>query len=309
MTKLIEKTAYIFLAFTVMMLAGCNDKEESTEVPVITTNYVISEGTYTTSNVPIPPYCIFAGDTILINRNDLKERLDHELIAFKYSHTISMLMLKRAPKYFPLIEPILKAKGIPDDFKYLMVIESNLNPRSVSTAAAAGFWQFTKSTGKQYGLEINSNVDERYNTEKATAAACDYINSAYNKYGNWLTAAASYNVGQNYISKELTNQHQKKAIDLWLPEETSRYIFRLLAVKTMFEHPEYFGFNLTEDELYKPAESIDTITVRTSIPDLARFANKYGVSYRELKSANLWLRESKLKNDSHREYRIAIVRD
>ncbi len=309
MTKLIGKTAYIVLTFTIIMLAGCNDREDSADVPVITTNYVISGGTDTTPNIPIPPYCIFAGDTILINRSDLKERLDHELIAFKYSHTTSTLMLKRAPKFFPIIEPILKAKGIPDDFKYLMVIESNLDPRSVSTAAAAGLWQFTQATGKQYGLEINSNVDERYNTEKATAAACDYINTAYNKYGNWLTAAASYNVGQNYISREITNQHRKNAIDLWLPKETSRYIFRLLAVKMMFEHPENFGFNLTPDELYRPAEVIDTITVRTSIPDLARFANKYGISYRELKSANLWLRESKLKNNSKREYRIAITRD
>lgn len=307
--KLNGQTAYIILAFTVMALAGCKDRADSTDVPAFAANYIISDGTYATPNIPVPPYCIFAGDTILIDRNDLRERLDRELIAFKYSHTTSTLMLKRAPKFFPLIEPILKAKGIPDDFKYLMVIESNLNPRSVSNAAAAGLWQFTQATGKQYGLEINSNVDERYNTEKATAAACDYINTAYSKYGNWLTAAASYNVGQNYISRELTNQHRKKALDLWLPEETSRYIFRLLAVKMMFEHPENFGFNLMPDELYKPAEAIDTVIVRTSIPDLARFANKYGISYRELKSANLWLRESKLKNNSKREYRIAITRD
>ncbi|MBQ6045364.1 MAG: lytic transglycosylase domain-containing protein, partial [Bacteroidales bacterium] len=179
----------------------------------------------------VPDYIVFAGDTVRFDRADLRERMDRELIAFCYSHTNSTLMIKRANRYFPQIEPLLKAAAVPDDLKYLMVIESNVDPKAVSSTGAAGFWQFMKETGKSFGLVVNTEVDERYNTEKATLAACRYLKQAYAKYHDWLTAAASYNAGQGNISKRLTDQHQKSAMDLWLVEETSRYMFRILAAK------------------------------------------------------------------------------
>lgn len=254
----------------------------------------------------VPQYLVFAGDTVYFDRPDMRERLDRELIAFTYSHSISILMLKRSTRYFPQVEPILRAQGLPDDLKYLMVIESNLEPQSLSSASAAGLWQFTPSTAKAYGLEVNSNIDERYNTDKATEAACRYLKDAYEKYGDWLTVAASYNAGQNGISAKLDQQHVTRAVDLWLANETSRYMFRLLVVKMMFENPAMFGFHLSEDEYYPYIPAKDTVYVTESVPDLVKFAEDHGVSYARLKESNLWLRESRLNDSSHRTYKVLI---
>lgn len=254
----------------------------------------------------VPQYLVFAGDTVFFDRPDMRERLDRELIAFTYSHSISILMLKRSTRYFPQVEPILRAQGLPDDLKYLMVIESNLEPQSLSSASAAGLWQFTPSTAKAYGLEVNSNIDERYNTDKATEAACRYLKDAYEKYGDWLTVAASYNAGQNGISAKLDQQHVTRAVDLWLANETSRYMFRLLVVKMMFENPAMFGFHLSEDEYYPYIPAKDTVYVTESVPDLVKFAEDHGVSYARLKESNLWLRESRLNDSSHRTYKVLI---
>ncbi|MBO4499506.1 MAG: lytic transglycosylase domain-containing protein [Bacteroidaceae bacterium] len=254
----------------------------------------------------VPDYIVFAGETIRFDRADLRERLDRELIAFTYSHTNSILMLKRANRIFPQVEPILKACGIPDDLKYLMAIESNLDPLAVSSAGAAGLWQFTQSTGKLYGLEINSNVDERYNTEKATIAACNYLKSSLSKYGDWLTVAASYNAGQGAISTRLNNQRQTKATDLVLAAETSRYMFRILVAKMMFENPQLFGFRLKSEELYPYIPAKETVSVTETISDLVQFAEDHGVSYAQLREANPWLRELTLKDSSHKEYFIDI---
>lgn len=299
----------IFSVISVILFGNCRQSPRP-ESRTQTREYIYQSANanaVTQTEIPtVPDYIVFADDTIRFDSEDLYERMDRELLAFTFSHTTSILMLKRAPKYFPQIEPILKKHGIPDDFKYLMVIESNLDPQSVSTVGAAGLWQFTKTTGKQYGLEINANIDERYNIEKATTAACEYLNNAYNKYHNWLTVAASYNAGQNRITNEITRQRQKNAMNLWLPKETSRYIFRILAAKMMFSNPEQFGFDLREDQLYKPISCSDTVIVRNSIADLAAFALRHGVTYLELRKANLWLLEQNLKNQSKREYRIAI---
>jgi hypothetical protein len=254
----------------------------------------------------VPDYLVFAGDTIRFDRSDIRERMDRELIAFTYTQSVSILMIKRANRYFPQVEPILKANGIPDDLKYLMVIESNLEPRSVSSASAAGLWQFTPSTGKAYGMEINDNVDERYNVEKATEAACKFLSEAYSKFGDWMTVAASYNGGQQGMSRKLNSQNQTNAMDLWLVDETSRYMFRLLAAKMMFSNPSKFGFFLTADQLYPNILPKDTVVVSTSIPDLIKFAEKHAVSYSQLKQANLWLKGSMLNNSSHRKYKIVI---
>ncbi len=254
----------------------------------------------------VPQYLVFAGDTVFFDRPDMRERLDRELIAFTYSHSISILMLKRSTRYFPQVEPILRSQGLPDDLKYLMVIESNLDPQSLSSASAAGLWQFTPSTAKAYGLEVNGNIDERYNTDKATEAACRYLKDAYEKYGDWLTVAASYNAGQNGISAKLEQQHVTRAVDLWLANETSRYMFRLLVVKMMFENPPMFGFHLSEDEYYPYIPAADTVYVTESVPDLVKFAEDHGVSYARLKESNLWLRESRLNDSSHRTYKVLI---
>jgi hypothetical protein len=254
----------------------------------------------------VPSEMTFAGQTIKLDRADLRERMDRELIAFTYSHTNSTLMIKRANRLFPQIEPILKRMGVPDDLKYLMVIESNLDPQAASSAGAAGLWQFIQSTGRSYGLEVNANIDERYHTVKATEAACKFLKEAYDKYGNWMTVAASYNGGQQGMDRRILDQQQTDAMNMWLVSETSRYMFRLLAAKMMFENPQQFGFNFRREDLYPYIPVKKQVQITDPVPDLVSFAGQYGISYADLKRANLWLRESKLNNSSHRTYYIDI---
>ena len=268
------------------------------------TTYSVAQ---TQSGVPkVPEQMTFAGQTIKLDRADLRERMDRELVAFTYSHTNSTLMIKRANRLFPQIEPILKRMGIPDDLKYLMVIESNLDPQAASSAGAAGLWQFIQSTGRSYGLEVNANIDERYHTVKATEAACRFLNEAYEKYGNWMTVAASYNGGQQGMDRRIVDQHQTDAMDMWLVTETSRYMFRLLAAKMMFENPSQFGFYFTREDLYPYIPIKEQIKITDPVDDLVAFAEEHGISFADLKRANLWLRESKLNNNSHRTYYIDI---
>ncbi len=252
----------------------------------------------------VPDFVEFAGQTYRFDRPDLYERMDRELINFTYGHTNSTLMLKRADRIFRQIVPILQKNGVPEDLKYLMAIESNLDPKAYSTAGAAGLWQFMKATGQQYGLEVGSEVDERYNIEKATVAACKYLKEAYAKYGDWMTVAASYNAGQGGISKRISDQRQKKAMDLFLPTETSRYMFRILTAKYFFEHPEEFGFHIEDPYLYLPPK--ETVTVSEPIPNLTDFAEEHGTTYFFLKEANLWLRSDKLTNKAGKTYSIII---
>ncbi|EGJ71073.1 Lytic transglycosylase catalytic [Bacteroides coprosuis DSM 18011] len=253
----------------------------------------------------VPDQANFAGETVDLRRMDLRERMDRELMAFSYMHTSSILMVKRANRYFPVIEPILKANKIPDDLKYLMVIESSLNPLAMSPAGAAGFWQFMKGTGRDYGLEVNNNIDERYNIEKSTKAACSYLLDAYKKYGDWITAAASYNAGQGRITNELSRQDVDHAADLWLVQETSRYMFRLLAAKQFLENPKQFGFFLKREHLYPPIH-YKYVSITYPISDLVEFAKKYNINYAQLKEANPWLRGRNLENKSGRTYIISI---
>lgn len=253
-----------------------------------------------------PEFVAFAGDTVRFDTMDMYERMDREMIAFTYMHSTSLLMLKRAGRYFPVIEPILKANGIPDDLKYLMVIESNLDPKAVSSAGAAGLWQFTKATAKTFGLEVREGVDERYNIEKETIAACKYLKQAYAKYHDWMTVAASYNAGMGGISKKLEEQKQKSAMKLWLVEETSRYMYRILACKTMFEDPAAFGFDFSDGDRYQYVKPAKVVKVKAPIASLVDFATEHGVTYAELKAANLWLRDNRLDNKENREYSIII---
>lgn len=251
----------------------------------------------------VPEFMVFAGDTIRFDRQDLYERMDRELISFTYMHTNSTLMLKRSDRMFAKVLPIMREEGVPEDLKYLMAIESNFEPKALSSAGAAGLWQFTKSTAKEYGLEVTSEVDERYDIEKETRAACRYLKDAYAKFGDWMTVAASYNGGQNGIARRIESQRRKKAMDLWLVEETSRYMFRILAAKMFFESPESFGFY--EKERY-PLDSFEVVSVSGPIESLVDFAEEHGVSYAQLKGANLWLRDSMLTNKAGKTYKILI---
>lgn len=293
-------TGAILLGSTPFLLSS--DKVSELQHHSTTTK---SEVPYMVTSPSIPELVTFAGQDVDLTRYDRRERMDREQMAFTYMHSTTLLMLKRANRYFPIIEPILAANGIHDDFKYLMVIESNLNTLARSSAGAAGLWQFMQATGKEYGLEVNANVDERYNMFKATVAACKYLKESYARYGDWLTVAAAYNAGNGRISGELKKQLVDTAMDLWLVEETSRYMFRILAAKQVFEDPKRFGFLLKEEQLYPPLY-YKQITVNNSIEDLALFAQQQGITYAQLRDANPWLRAQSLENKSGRSYTILI---
>lgn len=266
---------------------------------------VKSEVPYCVTPPTVPAKLAFAGQEVELLRYDHRERMDRELMSFTYMHSTTMLTLKRANRYFPVIEPILKANGIPDDFKYLAVIESSLNPLAKSPAGAAGMWQFMPGTGREFGLEVNNNIDERYHIEKETQAACKYLKEAYAKYGNWLCVAAAYNAGQGRISTQLQKQMVSQAVDLWLVEETSRYMFRLLAAKAVISNPQQYGFLLKREHLYPPIPYTE-LKVTTGIDNLAQFAQSKGITYAQLKDANPWLRDTSLMNKSGRTYILRI---
>lgn len=258
-----------------------------------------------TASVDIPDEMTFAGEKIVFDRYDFRERMDRELNSFTYFHSTTLLLFKRANRIFPIIEPILKQQGVPDDIKYIAVIESSLDHRAISPARAVGLWQFMSSTAPGFGLEVSSEVDERYHIEKSTAAACRYLKDAYRKYGSWSAAALSYNGGQGRITNELRNQQTNNALDLWLVEETTRYYYRMLAIKTVFENPSQFGFVMRGDQLYKPMD-FKEVKVSSSIPSLVTFAKQHGITYAQLKDFNSWLRDTKLTNRSGKTYTILI---
>ncbi|NDV94873.1 lytic transglycosylase domain-containing protein [Dysgonomonas sp. 521] len=286
MKKIILYIVPIVAACILALVFLSNNSRGETELKV---PYVLSM----TKSVEVPDKVTFAGEDIQLDRYDMHERYDREINGFTYLHSTTLLLIKRANRYFPIIEPILKENGIPEDFKYLAVIESSLDTRAVSSAGAAGLWQFMPKTGPNYGLEVSSEVDERYSVEKSTVAACKYFKEAYRKYGSWASVALSYNAGQGRISGELDKQQADDSLDLWLVSETTRYYFRMLAVKQIFENPAKFGFIFTDKDLYKPIE-FTKVEVTQSIPDLASFAKERGLTYAQLKDFNSWLRDRKL---------------
>lgn len=266
---------------------------------------VKSEVPYCVAPPTVPIEVVFDGEKVDLRRYDRRERMDREMMAFTYMHSTTMLLIKRANRFFPVVEPILKANGIPDDFKYLMVIESNLNTIARSPSGAAGLWQFMPATASEFGLEVNDNVDERYHIEKATVAACKYFKQAYAKYGDWISVSAAYNAGQGRITSQLDKQLANHTMDLWLVEETSRYMFRLLAVKEVLSNPQKYGFLLKSEDLYPPIPCKD-ITITTPISSLDEYAQQQGITYAHLRDMNPWLREHTLKNSSGKTYVISI---
>lgn len=259
---------------------------------------------YNVYALQVPDDLNFAGEPIPLENPDIYERMDRELLVNTYWQSNALLMFKRAEKYFPVIEPILKEHGVPDDFKYLAVIESGLT-NAVSPAGARGFWQIMPATGREFGLEINDNVDERYHLEKSTHVACEYLKQSKDKLGSWTLAAAAYNAGNAGISKQLNIQKVSNYYDLLLGEETGRYIFRIIALKEIINNPTTYGLNFKSEDLYKhiPTKKVE---VDTAVSDFADFASKFNINYKILKLHNPWLREPHLNNKSRKKYAIEI---
>lgn len=299
-----------FLAISVLLFAGivyffitAFDKEQSNEQENKEEPKSFDED-YNVFSLNIPDSVSYAGERIPIEDADVYERLDRELLVNTYWQSNGILLIKRAKKYFSIIEPILEEEGVPDDLKYIALAESGLL-NVTSPAGAKGFWQIMPATGRDYGLEINGNVDERFHIEKATRFACEYLRSAKEKFGSWALATAAYNAGRSYILSELDRQEVNSYYDLLLGEETSRYVFRIAAMKTIFENPEQFGFQIDNDHFYKPFK-YKTIEVDTAVTNLAAFAKDYEISYKILKIFNPWLREKKLRNRSGKLYQIKV---
>ncbi len=246
----------------------------------------------------------FAGEKTPLQITDVRERLDRELLINANLDATTALIIKRANRAFPIIEPILAKYGVPDDFKYLAVIESGL-VNAVSPAGARGIWQFMPDTAKEKGMEVNDVVDERYHLEKSTEAACRYLLSAKDKFGSWTLAAASYNGGMNGITKKIEEQKVANYYDLGLTEETSRYVFRILALKEIMKNPSLYGFNIYEADLYVPIPT-KKVEVDSTITDLTGFAISQGINYKILKIHNPWLRDKKLVNPTKKKYEIEI---
>jgi membrane-bound lytic murein transglycosylase D len=256
-------------------------------------------------SVPIPESVSFAGEPLPLWRFDIRESLDRELLVNSYFHSQTIRYLKLAPRYFSVIEPVLKEKGIPDDFKYLALAESGFNPRAVSPAGAVGLWQFLTGTAREYGLVVNSEVDERYHLEKSTYAACEYFLEAYEKYESWAMVAASFNGGMNGVDRQITRQKSDSYYDLLFGEETSRYVFRIVALKIIMENPERYNFSVSEEEKYPIVPTRDLI-IKGKVENFADVAIEQGINYKLLKDFNPWLRDNFLTNPRGKTYTVRI---
>lgn len=252
----------------------------------------------------LPAELSFAGEPVPLAKGDILERLERELYVNAYWESNLILLFKRSKKYLPEIERLLKEQGIPDDFKYLAIAESGLL-NATSSAGAKGYWQILDATGEEYGLEITESVDERYDLEKSTLAAAAYLKKAHLRFGDWTAVAASYNMGQSGFSRRQEEQFQSNYYDLYLNEETSRYLFRILAFKLLFENPEAFGYHLQEKDFYTQPQ-FTQIEVSQDLPDLAQWATKKGSSYKLLKLYNPWLRDQHLKVKKGKRYTLRL---
>jgi hypothetical protein len=254
---------------------------------------------------PVPGSLTFMGENVPLDRFDVFESLERELLVNSYFHSQTIRLIKLAPRYFSVIDPILKEEGIPSDFRYLAVAESTLDPRAVSPAGAAGLWQFMKPAAVRYGLEVNGEVDERFHVEKSTRAACMYLKEMHGKYGNWGLTAASYNAGPASVDKQIERQKESNYFDLLLNEETARYVFRIMSLKLVLENPEKYGFLIKEEEKY-PVLKTKEIELSGSVPDFVLFAKGLGMNYKMLKYYNPWLRDNFLTNREAKTYILQI---
>jgi len=301
--EMILRVIYAFFALIAVLFVinlfsfSKTDEGDKVYQDTINSNYAIY--------APIIPDDVdFAGEKIPIENYDVRESLDQELLKTMYWHSESMMYIKRANRFFPIIEPILKKNGVPDDFKYLCVTESGLK-NVVSPANAAGYWQFLKATAKEFNLEITTEIDERYDIEKSTQAACEYLLQSYKKFKNWTLVAASYNVGQTGLSTSINNQEVASYYDLLLNTETGRYVYRIVAYKLILKNPRNYGFIYRQKDLY-PQISTQTVTVDTTVTDFVKFAQKFDTNYKILKDLNPWLRAETLTNLTKKVYSIKI---
>ena len=292
---------YIFLIIIIILLIFGFDKlisEKQSQLPGTNEQY------YKIVSVPLPDTLFLAGEEMPLDIFYVKESLDRELSVNTYWHSSTLQLIKKSYRWFPLFDSILDANGIPLDFKYLAVIESGLS-NVISPSNAVGYWQFLKGTAKDYGLEINKEIDERYNIQKSTDAACKYFLESYEKFGNWTLVAAAYNAGNRGITNQMERQKTNSYYDLLLSDETSRYVYRIAAMKIIFEDPESYGFYIDESDIYLPIVTHNVI-VDNKIEDLADFAKDNGISYKILKYFNPWLRQNYLKNRKKKTYYIQI---
>lgn len=306
--KVVAGIAVVAIAGLVINSAQAPQEEEilQDEVEVqdekMTSNRLLND--YNVYAIPMPDGLNFAGEAVPVENPDIKERMDRELLVNTYWQSNALLIFKRANKYFPTIEKILAEEGVPDDLKYLAVIESGLT-QAVSPARATGFWQILKETGREYGLEVNDNVDERYHVEKSTRAACKYLKQSKEKFGSWTAAAAAYNAGNYGVSRRFKEQNVQDYYDLLLGEETGRYVFRIIALKEILSNPKKYGFNFRAEDLYAEVPTY-LVEVDTAVTDFVKFSERFGINYKLLKLHNPWLRETKLNNSSRKKYYIEI---
>jgi hypothetical protein len=254
--------------------------------------------------VNIPDNLTFAGEKVPVNDFDVRERLDREFLVNTYWQSQTLLLIKRANRWLPILSKILKSNGVPEDFKYLALVESGFT-HQVSPKGAAGFWQFIPSTAKAYGLRVDDDIDERYHVEKATVAACKYFKDAYKQFNNWTLVAASFNMGTNGLAKQLERQQANNYYDLLLNEETSRYVCRVIAMKEIISNPKDYGFIFRQKDLYPPIPTT-TIQVDSAITNLSSFAEANQINYKILKYFNPWIRSSSLQNDSKVSFEIKL---
>ncbi len=293
---------YFFLLVTVGILVGAGaffqKRQKDISLPGTNAQY------YKIVSLKIPDTLSFAGEPVPLDIFYVREALDRELSVNTYWHSSTLELIKKANRWLPMIDTILQNEGIPIDFRYMPLIESGFDNK-VSPAGAVGFWQLLKGTAKEYGLEVNKQIDERYNVQKATNAACRYLKKSYEKFGNWTLVVASYNAGKKGILRLMKKQKCNTFYDLLVSDETSRYIYRMLAFKLIFENPKHYGFYISENEKY-PVIPVHYLQLNNSIKNWADYAHKQNISYKLLKYFNPWLRTNYLKNSRKKAYRIAI---
>ena len=297
MNKYIRFLSLITIVFVAVLFTNTISQKNEPEIKNVAESYEIKA-------IKAPLYMELAGERVPLEKADVKEHMDRELLVNTYWQSNGLLLVKRANKFFPIIEPLLKKYGVPDDFKYLCVAESALI-NIPSSKGAAGYWHFMPATGREYGLEVNRNVDERYNLEKSTRVAAEYLKKAKKSLGSWTLAAAAYNAGNGRISQRLRQQKVDNYYDLLLNSETSRYVFRILALKEVLGNPSKYGFVYDKEDLYTYPKTYE-VKVDTTITNITNFAKKHEITYKDLKLVNPWLRESKLNNKSRKTYTIKI---
>lgn len=293
------KKIIIFTATVSLLITGCNQKSYSQEST--------DNRSFSTIALPaVPEKLDFAGEAVPLENFDIRESLQEELLVTCYTHSRTFQTILNTKRYFSIIEPILEKNNIPNDFKYLCVAESGLNPEVASGAGAAGLWQFMPKTAPEYGMIVSPKVDERYHIEKATEAACKYFQEAYNKLGSWTLAAAAYNVGNNGVNRRMVTQGTKSYYDTYLPQETMRYVFRILSYKVVMSDPAAYGFIFEADDYFKPLDDYTVVTVSGPNIKWSEVARSHGTNYKMLRLLNPWIRDYNYENKSNLTLKVKV---